>query len=446
MNFQVSQQIRQSQSLVMTPQLQQAICLLQLGNLDLRAFIENEAEENPFVDVRVSKGEQDYGRSLALPSQSKGGASSDDFDYIGSRAADNLPSLYGHVSSQFDLMFTDPRDRMVAEVFLEALEPNGWLGEEMELIAERAGLSIEDAEEMLHLVQRVEPAGLFARTLSECLSIQVEEKGLMTPLFRSLLDNLPMLAAADLNGLCRVCGCTMDELKPVLKELRSLNPKPGTDFIYGDVTHREPDLIVSRGAEGWQVDLNRSTLPAVVVDEDKAQKVMHDRTASTYIGERLSVARWLRRAVEHRNQTTLMVGAEIVRRQTAFLNDGPAHIVPMTLKDVADAIGVHESTVSRVTTGILIVTPQGTFGLKSFFSTALASDTENAASSAAVRHRIQKLVKDEDPMNPLSDDAIAKVISDEGTHLARRTVAKYRDMLKIPSSFQRKRAAKLAQA
>jgi RNA polymerase sigma-54 factor len=425
--------------MVITAQLQQAICLLQLSNLDLRAYLESEAEENPFVDVGGS--EHPASKDLALP-MSKGSAS--EFDYINDRAEAPEPSLYGHVSAQFDLMFTDPKDRIAADAFLEALEPNGWLGEPLEAIAFRAGLTEDEAEEMLYQIQQVEPAGLFARTLAECLAIQAEDRGMMTPLFTALLDNLPKLAAADLSGLCRTCKCTMDELKDVLKCLRSLNPKPGANFDLGDLTQREPDLIVTRGEEGWKVDLNRSTLPSVLVDETKAKAVRRDVAAKDYVGERLNVARWLRRAVEHRNQTTLAVGAEIVRRQAEFLEHGPSRIAPMTLKDVAEAIGVHESTVSRVTTGMLIVTPQGTFSLKNFFSTGLSTDGENAASSASVRHRIQQLVRDEDPKKPLSDDAIAQLISDEGTHLARRTVAKYRDMLKIPSSFQRKRMAKLA--
>ncbi|SPF80098.1 RNA polymerase factor sigma-54 [Pseudoprimorskyibacter insulae] len=439
MNLHVSQNLSQRQSMVMTAQLQQAICLLQLSNLDLRAYLESEAEENPFVDV--AGGETAQHRDLGLP-MSRGAAS--DFDYISDRAEAPAPSLYTHVSGQFDVMFTNPRDRMVAEQFLEALEPNGWLGEPLEAIAMRCVMSSEEAEEMLHLVQQVEPAGLFARSLAECLAIQAEDRGLMTPLFAALLENLPKLAAADLAGLCRVCKCTMDELKDCLKSLRSLNPKPGADFDHGELTQREPDLIVTRGDDGWRVDLNRSTLPSVKVDETKAQDVRRDRSAGEYVGERLSVARWLRRAVEHRNHTTLSVGAEIVRRQAEFLEHGPSRIEPMTLKDVAEAIGVHESTVSRITTGMLIVTPQGTFSLKNFFTTALSTDGEGAASSASVRHRIQQLVRDEDPKKPLSDDALAQIISDEGTHLARRTVAKYRDMLKIPSSFQRKRQAKLA--
>ena len=436
MQLSYTQQIGQRQSLVMTAQLQQAICLLQLSNTDLQSYIESEAEENPFVEVARPTNDR-----LREPSLKKHSAS--DYDDITARAADHAPSLYGHVAAQFDLMFGNARERVIAEQFLEGIEPSGWLGEPLEDIAFRAAITMEEAEDMLDRIQQVEPAGLFARTLAECLRLQAIDKGLMSPVMEGVLNNLPKLAAADLNGLSRACGCDMDTLRDTLKELRCLNPKPGADFEYGDVTQREPDLIVTKGEKGWVVDLNRSTLPSVVVDEAKAQSVTRDKTATEFVGERLNLARWLRRAVEHRNQTVMMVGAEIVRRQAKFLEHGPAHIVPMTLKDVAEKVGVHESTVSRVTTGMLIVTPQGTFGLKTFFSTALSTDGDEAASSAAIRHRIQQLVKDEDANRPLSDDALAKIITDEGTHLARRTVAKYREMLKIPSSFQRKRMAKL---
>ena len=436
MTLHIAPRMTQRQSLVMTTQLQQAICLLQLSNLDLHAFIEKAAEENPFLDVAAPE------RPLpALPS--KRGAASEDLDDIGSRLAAPDLSLYEHVSAQFDVMFPDPRRRLAAERFLEALEPNGWLGETLEDLAAATGMSEEGALAFLREVQQVEPAGLFARNLAECLALQAEDRGMMTPVFAKLLSNLPMLAAADLVGLCRVIGLDMEALKPLLRQLRSLNPKPGSDFVQGEMTEREPDLIVTRGPEGWRVDLNRSTLPTVQVDETAAAQVRRARDAAEYVGERLSMARWLRRAIDHRNQTTLMIGAEIVRRQAAFLEAGPAHLQPMTLREVADAVGVHESTVSRVTSGIMMTTPQGTFGLKRLFSTALASDGEGAASSAAVRHRIQQLVRDEDPRNPLSDDAIAKIISDEGTHLARRTVAKYRDMLKIASSFERKRRGRM---
>jgi RNA polymerase sigma-54 factor len=334
----------------------------------------------------------------------------------------------------------------MAEAFLDALEPSGWLGQPIAAIAERLFVSEEEAEALLLKLQRVEPAGLFARNLAECLRLQAADQGLLTPAFAALLDNLPMLAQADLRGLCRVCGVEMEELKSMLRQVRSFNPKPGATFDATPMPQRAPDLIITRGADGWRVDLNRSTLPTVVVREGEARRLSTRRVeANAYVAERLSVARWLSRAVEHRNQTTLKVGAEVVRRQTEFLEHGASRMRPMVLREVAEAIGVHESTVSRVCSGMLIATPQGTFPLKSFFSAALASregDAGEAGSASAVRHRIQKLIATENPEDPLSDDAIARIIGqEEGVHLARRTVAKYRDQLRIPSSVDRRRRA-----
>jgi RNA polymerase sigma-54 factor len=280
--------------------------------------------------------------------------------------------------------------------------------------------------------------------LAECLRLQAAERGLLTPRFAAILENLKLLAQADLKGLARACNCKLDDLKTDLRALRALNPKPGAMFETFIPPQRPPDLIVTQSEDGWNVDLNRSTLPRVVVRADEAQAVTERNAEKTsaYVGERLSVARWLARAVEHRNQTILKVGAEVVRRQKAFLEGGAAHLRPMILREVADAIGVHESTVSRVTSGMLVATPQGTFSLKSFFSAALGgSEGEEAGSAAAVRHRIKQLVQAEAAEDPLSDEAIAKIVSAEGVVLARRTVAKYRDMLGIPSSSERRRRA-----
>ena len=438
MNMQIAHRTAQTNSLVMTGHMQQAIALLQLSNTDIQSYIEKEAEENPFIDVERP--------AAAMPSLPHSGGGNAEGDDPVARMADHPLSLYGHVAAQFDLMFPSAAERHKADRFLEAIDANGWLSEPLEDIAADSAIEITEAEAMLRAVQAVEPAGLFARDLAECLALQAEDRGIMTPLFRAVLNNLPRLAAADLTGLARVCNCSMEDLRATLKRLRSLNPKPGADFDLGHLSQREPDLIVTRGAAGWQVELNRSTLPAVHVDETAAAGVTRDPATRDYVGERLGVARWLRRAVEHRNQTTLAVGAEIVRRQAAFLEGGPAHIAPMTLADVAETVGVHESTVSRVTTGILMVTPQGTMGLKRFFSTALpgtSADGEGGASAAAVRHRIQRLVAGENPARPLNDTEIAEAIAADGPTLARRTVAKYRDMLNIPSSFQRKRHGKL---
>lgn len=438
MQISTVQSVGQRQSVVMTAQLQKAICLLQYSNVDLHSVIESESEDNPFIEVKSGAAADQSMRGIG--SRTRGGGM-DQSDVL-ARIQEHDQSLYGHVSVQFDMLFPDPADRMKADIFLEALEPSGWLGEPLDGLAMRLGVSLEEAEDWLVRVQQVEPTGLFARSLAECLALQAEDQGVMTPLFQALLENLPKLAQADLKGLMRACNCDMDELRPALKLLRSLNPKPGADFNGPVAPQRAPDLIVTRAEEGWKVDLNKSTLPSVLVNEKKAAKLK--AAHGEYVNDTLSVALWLRRAVAHRNQTTLAVGAEILRRQSKFMEQGVAGLVPMTLKDVAEAIGVHESTVSRVTTDLLMQTPQGTFPLKYLFSAALRKDEgEGGESATAVRHRIQHLVREEDPSNPLSDDTIAKIITGEGTHLARRTVAKYRDILKIPSSFQRRRNALL---
>lgn len=431
--------IGQRQSVAANAQLQQAICLLQLSNHELQSFIETEAAENPFLETDIRPAPQ----TLSERAARTGGM---DLDEIGARTPDHAPSLYAYVAGQFDVMFPSAEERLRADIYLEAIEPSGWLGEPLDDLALRAGIDLDEAEAFLRRVQEVEPKGLFARSLAECLALQAQDAGVMTPAFQTLLEHLPRLAAADLEGLCRICRVDMDELKSMLRVLRGFDPKPGASFDAGDSATREPDLIVTRDETGWRVDLNRSTTPSVIIDETRAVSLRRDPEAGKYAANRLSTARWLRRAVEHRNQTTLLVGAEIVRRQDGYLRHGPSHIVPMTLRDVAETVGVHESTVSRVTTGILIQTPQGTLPLKSFFSTALESEGEGAASSAAVRHRIAELVRGEDPANPLSDDALAAVMAEEGTRLARRTVAKYREMLGIPSSFQRRRLARLKSA
>lgn len=444
-----SQIVAQRQSLVVTAQLQQAIQLLQMGNADLAAFIEGQAEENPFLDLaaRSAAASQPRARDLALPSQAR--VSGDDWDRIGALAADPGPSLYAHAAAELGRLGLSPAERLMAEAFLDALEPSGWLGQDIADIAARLGVSSDAALALLAKIQKAEPAGLFARNLAECLRLQAAEQGLLTPAFAALLDNLPMLAQADLRGLCRVCGVPLDELKAMLRQLRSFNPKPGATFDGALLPQRAPDLIVTRAEDGWRVDLNRSTLPTVVVREGDARRIaLREVQANAWVAERLSLARWLSRAVDHRNQTTLKVGAEIVRRQTEFLQHGPARMRPMVLREVALAVGVHESTVSRVCSGILIATPQGTFPLKTFFSAALAScdgDGGDAGSASAIRHRVQKLIAAERPDDPLSDDTIARIIAEEdGIRLARRTVAKYRDQLRIPSSVDRRRRALVA--
>lgn len=441
-----SQTITQRQSMVVNAQLQQAIHLLAMGNSDLAAYIEQQAEENPFVELgKFERRMPDRGGALPMSR----GAGDADWDRIGALAADPGPSLYAHVSAEIAKLGLAGKEQELAMSFAEAMEPSGWLGLDLETIAASAQVSIDVAETVLKRLQSIEPAGLFARNLAECLRLQAADREILTPRFNTILANLPMLALADLKGLSRVCGCTIEELKVDLRALRGLNPKPGARFETFITPQRPPDLIIMRSQDGWTVDMNRSTLPKVVVRKEEADEVAKSsgpkaKDAELYVGERLALAKWLARAVEHRNMTILKVGAEVARRQTAFLEHGASQMKPMILRDVADAIGVHESTVSRVTSGMLVQTPQGTLPLKSFFSTALESaNGEEPGSALAVRYRIRRLVQEEDTSNPLSDDEIARLVSAEGTVLARRTVAKYRDMLGIPSSTMRRRQAAL---
>lgn len=437
-----TQTLGHRQSMVVTAQLQQAIVLLQMGNNDLQSFIESQAEENPFLELGVPAAAL---RPLpSLPSSQRShAASDDDWDRMANLADDQGVSLYSHAAREIERLHLAAPDRAVADVFLEALEPSGWLGQPVAAVAAQAGVSEQDAEAVLKQLHAIEPAGLFARNLAECLRLQAVDQGIMTPVFAAVLNNLPKLAAADLAGLARTCRCDMDELRAVLRQLRSLNPKPGAIFDTAPMPQRAPDLIVTRGNEGWQIDLNRSTLPSVVIRDDEAARIgKASREPGTYVQERLSVARWLARAVEHRNMTTLKVGAEVIRRQKDFLDHGPSHLRPMVLREVAEAIGVHESTVSRVTSGLMMATPQGTFPMKYFFTAALSrNEGEDPGSAAAVRHRIKQLIAAEQANSPLSDDQLARMISDEGTNLARRTVAKYREQLRIGSSTERRRQA-----
>lgn len=440
MQFTVSQSLGQRQSMVVTQQLRQAIVLLQMGNSELQSFIESQSEENPFVELGA--------RAPAPIPRGPSGAPADDWDRIAALADDAGPSLYAHVAAQVMALGLEPDAMRLAEAFLDALEPSGWLGASLAEIAARADATEPEAEALLGQLQRLDPPGVFARNLAECLGLQARDQGLLTPLFARVLRNLPLVAAADLAGLARACGCQVGDLRPVLRDLRSLDPKPGARFDQAPEPVRPPDLIVTALPQGgWQVDLNRSTLPSVVIRTDEARRLApaaRDTMATGYVTERLSVARWLSRAVEHRNRTVLKIGEQLVHRQADFMAHGPAHLRPMILREVADAVGVHESTVSRVSNGILVATPHGTFPLKHFFSAALPAQDEAGGSAGAVRHRIEKLIRGEQPGRPLSDDQLVRALQADGVQVARRTVAKYREQLHIPSSAMRRRQAVLA--
>ncbi len=500
-SFGQSLQLKQKQSMVMTPRLQQAIRMLQMTNLDLNSYLEDQALENPFLEVE-RKGPDGFAETgnghanaearadaqgeaaaaapdesmktgstpsddptahndfenryesaerdpAALGYKSMTGGAEGDWDMISSSIANRPPSLYEHIAAQIDMQISQPRQKMIAYILLDALQPCGWLGRDIETLAEEQNIALEELRGVLSLCQKFEPAGLFATGLANCLALQAADSNCLTPALQIMLDNLDMLARGRMAQLARKCKCSEADLQDLLAIIRSFNPKPGEAFSSEAEMIAEPDLIVRMGDTGWQVELNHSTLPAVKIDETYARELnakIARRDDQKFAMQALSSARWLKRAMEQRNSTTLAIAAEIIRQQAAFLEKGLDHLKPLLLRDVAKAVGMHESTVSRVTTGLMITTPRGSFTLKSFFSVSLAGedDSDEAKSAAAVRHLISKIVSEETPGKPLSDDAIAAMVSDKGIKLARRTVAKYRTMLKIPSSAERRRQAKLA--
>jgi len=265
---------------------------------------------------------------------------------------------------------------------------------------------------------------------------------------KKLLENLNLLAKGELKQLMRITGLNQEGISKSISLIRSLNPKPGESFEYDESYRNAPDVIVSKGSNGWVVELNKSTLPSITINEqyiNEMSKSIRDESSTNFVSEAVASARWLKRSVEQRNSTTLTIAAAIVAQQEDFLELGLSHLKPMVLRDIATNVGMHESTVSRVTTGLVIETPRGCFAMKYFFSVSLnsAEDGENHAATA-VRESIRKLISEEPEKKPLSDEAIAIIMKKQGIDLARRTVAKYREIMKIPSSAQRRRQTRLA--
>ena len=508
MQMMPSLQVKQKQALVMTPQLQQAIKLLQMTNLDICNYLQDQALENPFIEVEKGADHTSAADLGAAPStgdnaaaptagenapvaaggdgldrdMAQGDAVADDptanadlenrfgsqgldfghaqrsrpsdidWDGLANLAEQGPESLVECVLRQIDLTIFNPGQRVIAYALAEALEPTGWLGRPLEEIAVTCGTDEAKIEVVLEIVQRLEPEGVFARDLAECLRIQARERDELDAVMEVVLANLDMLANGDIAQLARRAGTDSEDVARCLRLIREMNPKPGEAYESAPLRVHAPDVIVSRGTEGWVVDLNRSTLPSLVINEDYASQVGAARrgkaaeASNQFVTDAVGSARWLRRALEQRNSTTLKVAGEIVRQQSAFLTEGLSALRPLALKDVAEAVGMHESTVSRVTSGLLMATPKGCFPLKSLFSVSLATDEGDAKAAAAVRNMIQSIIDGEPVGRPLSDDAIANMVSDRGVTLARRTVAKYRDMLKIPSSSERRRRARLAMA
>jgi RNA polymerase sigma-54 factor len=489
---------RQTQRIVITPQLRQAIKLLQLSAIELQSYIENEVRENPLLSVEErsdnaaaaetapdivanadgqldipafdtrdvlpqSSGEWDAEggaaadfdeRPAAPPSgqgsewqigslSPSGGASGDDYDPFATVASPL--SLAAHLSDQAHLSFTTAQDRLIASYLIDLVDGDGYIRVPLEDVAAALLAPIEDVESVLGVLQTFDPPGVCARDLAECLKIQLVEKGRCDPFMERLLQNLNLLAACDFARLKKLCGVDSDDLREMVAEIRQLNPRPGAGFEKTEVETLVPDVIVRRTRDGdWRAELNPNAAPALAVDRAYyAALKARCRSDSdrTYLGDRLSSANWLVKSLEQRLSTILKVATAVVEEQSAFFDHGVRHLKPLNLRQIASKIGMHESTVSRVTSNKAIATPRGIFEMKYFFTSAIAGAgaSSEAHSSEAVRDRIKEFISNETPAEILSDDRIVTLLRAEGIDIARRTVAKYREALRIPSSAARRR-------
>jgi len=475
------------QTLAMTPQLQQAIKLLQFSHLELAAFIQQELEKNPLLqetssedgpiserEVPAIEAPTDTAEALAAVAPAlaeaddrwtrefadRGGdgagardASREDapdaLDFVAERA----PSLASHVLGQIELVFSDLDDRRLALKLAEGLDDAGYCRLDALAIAQAAGVGLENVERVWARLRQIEPAGLFARNLAECLGAQLAERDRLDPAMKALLDNLDLVAAGELGQLRRRCGVDDEDLRDMLAELRTLDPRPGQKFEFEPIQPVQPDLFLTpakdpeTGEDGWHIELNTDALPKVLVDRHYHATLMRGARAKPdrdFVAERFQSANWLVKALEQRATTILKVAREIVRQQDGFFRKGVSALRPLVLRDIALATELHESTVSRVTSSKYIATPRGIFELKYFFTSALPARTPGVVvSSESVRSRIRLLIGGESRTQPLSDDRIVELLEGEGIEIARRTVAKYREAMRIPSSAERRRLGRL---
>lgn len=483
----------------MTPQLMQSIRLLQLTHAELEQFIDDEIERNPLLEraepqddaasdqaqktepaPEASAAEGDWfenetawsaeaisdkldtslenlfpddpgtserlGPDLSAQWKSASGHGAgpapDGFDPSDMAVA--VVTLRDHVGEQIAFAFADPAARLIASELADGLDEMGYLRADLGEIAARLGADAGQVAGVLRTCQTFEPAGLFARDLAECLSLQLVARDRFDPAMKALVANLELLARRDFQSLKRICGVDQEDLLDMLAEIRALDPRPGAAFSGGASDAVIADVEVRAANDGsWTVELNAETLPRVLVDQIYyAQVSPHAKSQQEkdFLAECLQSANWLTRSLDQRAKTILKVASEIVRQQDAFLVHGVRHLRPLNLRTVADAIGMHESTVSRVTANKYMLTPRGVFELRYFFTASIAAaGGGDAHSSEAVRDRIKQMIDEEKPDDVLSDDTIVDMLRKSGVDIARRTVAKYREGMNIPSSVQRRR-------
>jgi RNA polymerase sigma-54 factor len=487
--------LRQSQSLVMTPQLQQAIKLLAASNLELETFIGDALDTNPLLEagaisseagpepgddltpreeltadrlIAEGAGEAEapidldpaaLDRDRDTGDGATGAASSSDWGTAAQRAmsGEDLPdieatraadlTLAEHLDAQIGAVATNPREAFVARHIVGLLDDAGYLPFDLAEIAQDLGVHIDMVEDALTVVQMLEPVGVGARNLAECLALQAKEADRYDPCMARLIDNLELVAKGDVARLKRLCQVDDEDFADMLRELRGFDPKPGLAFAPVSETAIVPDILLrDNGAGGWDITLNEDTLPRLVVNREYYVELSGgspDKETQGWLKEKLADAHWLIRALDQRQKTILKTAAEIVKQQDGFFRRGVSELRPLTLREVAEQIELHESTVSRVTSNKYLSCERGTFELKYFFTSGVGSADGEGASSAAIKARIKALCDGEDTKKVLSDQALVELLQKEGFDLARRTVAKYREAIGIGSSAQRRRAKKL---
>ena len=479
--------LRQSQSLVMTPQLQQAIRLLTLSNLEVEAFIAEEVEKNPLLDAErdevstpdeiapledhsreaenlldITPGDTDAGLDVDLAAETfhhdsvaDGGPGTDgqlglsgggeggfedgpDFDAM----AANAPSLRDHLLTQAGMVLGAP-DLLIASHLIDQIDEAGYLSMSLLELANRLGAPLLRVEGVLEVIQAFDPTGVGARSLGECLALQAKEADRHDPAMARLLDNLDLLAEGRLAQLQRMCGVDAEDMADMIRELRQYDPKPGLKFGASQIESVTPDVFVARKGKGWSVEINSATLPRLLINRSYYVEIAsgpQDKASRAWLSECLASANWLVRALDQRQRTIAKVATEIVKQQEAFFNAGVSQLRPLTLRTVAEKIGMHESTISRVTSNKYLSCARGIFELKYFFTSGIAAaDGGEAVSAEAVKSAIRTLINAESPAAILSDDTLVDMLNAKGFDIARRTVAKYREALGIGSSVQRRR-------
>lgn len=504
--------MRQGQSLVMTPQLLQAIKLLQFSNLELASFVQEELERNPLLeraedtrsdDIPEPPVEAAPADPIALGEQFNDGAeadwSADSFatdrseleaslgTELGNSFEDDRPrtpaetpdsigeaglsssawsgasgsggdgesanlesylaaklSLKDHLLEQLPLAVADPGDRLIGHALIDAIDDAGYLTDALTDIADRLGTPADRIEAVLKAVQTLDPSGVGARDLAECLAIQLRDRDRFDPAMEKLVRHLDLVAKRDIAGLKRACGVDEEDIADMIAEIRRLDPKPGRAFGSSAIQPVVPDVHVRSAPDGsWIIELNTEVLPRLLVNQSYASKISRGKGSEadrSFVSGCLQTANWLTKSLEQRARTILKVATEIVRQQDAFFAYGVEHLRPLNLKAIAEATGMHESTVSRVTSNKYLSSPRGLFELKYFFTASIASNVGGEAHSAeSVRFRIKQMIERETSTDVLSDDAIVEKLRDADIDIARRTVAKYRESMRIPSSVERRR-------